>query len=143
MPRSLPYVISITQFVYINVSVILHVCYNKLFHPRITSCLLLTGCPVVSVQLLSDTELKQQVTTFARTAAGTCLAISHSLTYKIYYRGVVLQIDNNEVTIMLMLCVSYVTEISYLNVTIVTVMLRRYDVNVTGMLHTLIAHLND
>ena len=54
-----------------------------------------------------------------------------------------LQIDNNNVTIMLMICVSYVTEISYLNVTIVSVMLRRYDVNVTGMLHTLIAHLND
>ena len=66
-----------------------------------------------------------------------------SLTYKIYYRGAVLHINNNEVTIMLMVCVSYVTEISYLNVTIVTVMLHRYDCNVTGMLHTLIAHLND
>lgn len=65
------------------------------------------------------------------------------LTYKIYYRWVVLQINNNEVTIMLMVCVIYVTEISYLNVTIVSVMLHIYDVNVTGMLHTSIAHLND
>ena len=65
------------------------------------------------------------------------------LTYKIYYRGDVLQINDNEVTIMLMVCVIYVTEIWHLNVTIVTVMLHRYDVNVTGMLHTSIAHLSD
>ena len=54
-----------------------------------------------------------------------------------------LQIEDNNVTITLMVYVIYVTEISYLNVTIMTVMLQRYDVNVTGMLHTLIAHLND
>ena len=63
------------------------------------------------------------------------------LTYKIYYKEVMLQIDNNNVTIKLMVCVSYVTEISYLNVTIVSVMLHRYDVNITGILHTLICHL--
>ena len=76
MPRSLAYVISITEFVYINVSIILHVCYIVSF--------------VYEVVDNSDTSY---------------------LTYKIYYREVVLHINNNEVTIMLMVCVIYVTEI--------------------------------
>lgn len=76
MPRSLAYVISITEFVYINVSVILHVCY------------------IVSFQQWAVDN-----------------SDAPHLTYKIYYRRVVLQIEDNNVTITLMVCVIYVTEI--------------------------------